>query len=467
MTPTTLAPAQRKNSAPSKNGARQNVWCTELDLGHHWPATLVAPRIPEFDSVRVLVRLHGEPVHFAERALVDGQIATGDLLTGLTDSARACVLAHLELDGVPLPDGNSLLSALPLDLPDRCNRPDPTPLSVTVVVCTRGRGQELRGCLRALSVMDNPGLEFVIVDNAPVDHHTEDAFTAEVGDDPRFRYVVEPRPGLSCARNRGLAEATGEVIAFTDDDVIVDPSWVSGLLAGFDRRPDVAGVTSLVCTAALHTPAEHYFDARVSWASRCEPQVYDQTPPDNDALYPYAPGLFGTGAGMAFRTEVMRELGGFDEALGAGTRTGGGEDLDAFVRILLTGHALAYEPGSVVWHHHRSDLDALRRQMYFYGSGLTAFVAKHLLQRSTRAGLLRRIPRGVAKMISVPKTTKVAADPAGVPTRALLIREFRGMAMGPVLYVRARRHLPAQVALTPNQVRPQRANHLSAVQTEG
>jgi len=52
MTPTTLAPAQRKNSAPSKNGARQNVWCTELDLGHHWPATLVAPRIPEFDEVK-------------------------------------------------------------------------------------------------------------------------------------------------------------------------------------------------------------------------------------------------------------------------------------------------------------------------------------------------------------------------------------------------------------------------------
>jgi GT2 family glycosyltransferase len=445
----------------------KSVWCTELDLGHHWPQSLVAPRIPEFDSVRVLVRLHGEPLQFAERTLVNGQIATGDLLAGLSDSAHARLIAHLQLDGASLPDRSSLVSALALDIPDRCNRPDPTPLSVTVVVCTRGRGQELRGCLRALAAMVNTGLDFVIVDNAPVDHHTEDAFFAEVGDDPRFRYVVEPRPGLSCARNRGLAEATGEIIAFTDDDVIVDPSWVSGLLAGFDRRPDVACVTSLVCTAALHTPAEHYFDARVSWASRCEPRVYDQTAPDGDALYPYAPGLFGTGAGMAFRTEVIRQLGGFDEALGAGTRTGGGEDLDAFVRILLSGHALAYEPGSVVWHHHRSDLDALRRQMYFYGSGLTAFVAKHLLQKSTRAGLLRRIPRGVAKMISVPKTTKVAADPAGVPTRALLIREFRGMAMGPVLYVVARRHVPDQLAVAPNEVRPQRAHHLSAVHTKG
>ena len=446
--------------------ATRNVWCTELDLGDERPETLVAPRIPEFDSVRVLLRLHGEPLQFAERGLVNGQVATNDLLRGLNDSARARLIDHLELDGAdPVADG-TVGSALPLDIPAQCRRPEPTQRTVTVVVCTRGRGQELRGCLSALSMMNNPGLEFVIVDNAPVDHHTESAFTAEVGDDPRFRYVVEPRPGLSCARNRGLAEATGEIVAFTDDDVIVDPSWVSGLLAGFDRRPDVACVTSLVCTAALHTPAEHYFDARVSWASRCEPRLYDQTAPENDGLYPYAPGLFGTGAGMAFRTEVIRELGGFDEALGAGTRTGGGEDLDAFVRILLSGASLAYEPSSVVWHHHRSDLDALHRQMYFYGSGLTAFIAKHLLQSSTRWGLLRRIPRGVAKMISVPKATTDAAPLVGVPTRALLVREFKGMAMGPVLYVVARRRVPVKQWSAQNEVRPQLPPHLSAVETK-
>jgi hypothetical protein len=205
-------------------------------------------------------------------------------------------------------------------------------------------------------------------------------------------------------------------------------------------------VTSLVCTASLQTPAEHYFDARVSWAGSCEPQLYDRVAPDGDVLYPYSPGLFGTGAGMAFRTAVIRELGGFDEALGAGTRTAGGEDLDAFVRILQAGYVLAYEPSSMVWHHHRSDLDGLQRQMYSYGTGLTAFLTKHLLDRTTRSSLLRRVPRGVAKLASVPKTTRTAVGAVEVPSRSLLVREFAGMAAGPALYGIARKKIPAPAA---------------------
>jgi hypothetical protein len=86
--------------------ATRNVWCTELDLGDERPETLVAPRIPEFDSVRVLLRLHGEPLQFAERGLVNGQVATNDLLRGLNDSARARLIDHLELDGAdPVADG--------------------------------------------------------------------------------------------------------------------------------------------------------------------------------------------------------------------------------------------------------------------------------------------------------------------------------------------------------------------------
>ncbi len=426
--------------------AAPQVWCTEVDLGGE-----VAGRIPvpaheaPFGSARILVRLHGETLTFVERPVVDGFFVLGDVVSGLSDAARARLDGHLAEDGgsVQVVDGVPYVHA-PFD----CARTRPSGLSMTVVVCTRGRGEALRSCLATLARMDYPDLDFVIVDNAPTDDTTHAAFLAEVGEDTRFRYVVEPRPGLSCARNRGLAEARGDLIAYTDDDVTVDPRWADALVTGFLRRPDVACVTSLVCTASLETPAEHYFDARVSWAARSEPRIYDAVAPEGDALYPYSAGLFGTGAGMAFRTSVVRELGGFDEALGAGTRTAGGEDLDAFVMVLHSGAAIAYEPSSVVWHHHRADLAGLRKQMYAYGTGLTAFMMKHLLDGGTRGTLLRRIPRGIVKMASIPKATtaSVGTSESAVPARALLVREFAGMAMGPVLYWIGRRNIPSQDA---------------------
>ncbi|MEO5833983.1 MAG: glycosyltransferase [Nakamurella sp.] len=431
------------------------VWCTEIDLGGEVPGTLPTPadQAP-YESARVLIRLHGESLMFVERPVVDGSFALGDVVTGLATAARSRLDVHLAEDGgsVEIVDGVAYVHA-----PWQCSRTRPAGPSMTVVVCTRGRGEALRSCLAQLARMDYPGLDFVIVDNAPVDDSTRTAFLGEVGEDARFRYVVEPRPGLSCARNRGLAEARGELIAYTDDDVSVDPQWADSLITGFLRREDVACVTSLVCTASLETPAEYYFDARVSWATRCEPRVYDSVAPDGDLLYPYSAGLFGTGAGMAFRTAVIRELGGFDEALGAGTRTAGGEDLDAFVKVLQDGHAIAYEPSSVVWHHHRADLKGLQKQMYAYGTGLTAFLTKHLLDRDTRGDLLRRIPKGIAKLALIPRTTKDSVEQAPaqseISSRMLLLREFTGMAMGPFLYGVARRRIPTELppvaAVTP------------------
>jgi GT2 family glycosyltransferase len=211
---------------------------------------------------------------------------------------------------------------------------------------------------------------------------------------------------------------------------------------GFRRRPDVACVTGLVCTASLSTAAELYFDARVSWADSCSPRIFDLSPAYADGLYPYSPGRFGTGANFAFRTETLRALGGFDEALGAGSRTRGGEDLDVFVRVLLAGYALAYEPAAVVWHHHRSDLPELQRQMFAYGTGLTAFLAKHLLDRATRRELLRRVPQGVRRMLAIPGATERALEGTAVGSRSLLVRELAGCVAGPAYYIAARRALP-------------------------
>ena len=108
-----------------------------------------------------------------------------------------------------------------------------------------------------------------------------------------------------------------------------------------------------------------------------EPRVYDlRSGRDASALYPYSAGIFGTGANFAVDRDLLMGLGGFDETLGAGTPAGGGEDLDAFVRVLRAHRSLVYEPSAVVWHRHRADPGAQRRQLFSYGTGLTPFLTK-------------------------------------------------------------------------------------------
>jgi GT2 family glycosyltransferase len=242
-------------------------------------------------------------------------------------------------------------------------------------------------------------------------------------------------------------------VAYTDDDVAVDPGWVQGLLRGFRRRPDVGCVTGLACTADIDGPEEEYFDARAaSWSTRCLPELYDLgSAARPDALYPYSAGIFGTGANFAFVRSALVALGGFDEALGAGTRTRGGEDLDVFVRVLRSGAAIAYEPSAIVWHSHRADRAGLLRQMYGYGTGLTAFLTKLVLDPATRGDVLRRVPRGLVRMARIRTQTRarraaVTGPPAQAATQAApyggaFTREALGYLAGPVLYLRARRGL--------------------------
>jgi GT2 family glycosyltransferase len=430
--------------APAMSRQQLPIWCTELELGGLLPAALQAPARAAYATTRVLVRLHGSPLGYVTERLVDGSVEVPLLVKLVDEELLDAVNAHLAADGV------GAVGAVPVGglAPASPTCPGSVDLGtpVTVVVCTRDRPEPLRSCLARLRALDYRAVEVLIVDNAPTDGATRAVFAEEVGDDARFRYVLEPRPGLSCARNRGLADAVGEVVLFTDDDVWVDPKWAGAVARAF-ASADVACVTGLVCAAAIDGPAELYFDARSSWADGCRPHVYRLGGADDDGLFPYSAGIFGTGANFAVRTAVMRSLGGFDEALGAGTSSGGGEDLDAFVRVLQAGYALAYEPAAVVWHHHRSDLDGLRRQLYGYGTGLSAFLTKHLMDPRTRWEVLRRIPRGLARLSKVPRATGESlgaeASEASVRPRGLLLREFGGFLTGPLLYLQARRALRA------------------------
>ncbi len=378
-------------------------------------------------AARVLVRLHGLPLGFLDLPVADGALTAAAIHGAVAE--RLDVAGHLAVDGLtdvhaPVPEGGPACHA---------GGPHSAPVGVSVVLCTRDREQLLRTALASVIAALGPADEVVVVDNAPRTPATRRV--VEDLADPRMRYLLEARPGLSVARNSGARTARGALIAFTDDDVVVDADWVAGLTRGFTRAARVGCVTGLVPSAELDTEAQHFFDRKVQWSSTCVPRLFDlDGHRDPGVLYPYSAGIFGTGANFAVSRAAFEALGGFDEALGAGALTRGGEDLDWFVRTLQHGFTLAYEPGAIVWHRHRRDLDDLSDQLYGYGTGLTAYLLKHALTRRGAADLSRRVARGAVLM---GRAQKASAD-AGID-KALLRRELVGMVHGPVLYARARR----------------------------
>ncbi|MEW1718667.1 glycosyltransferase [Streptomyces sp. NPDC093109] len=324
----------------------------------------------------------------------------------------------------------------------------------TVVVATRERAGQLARALDSLLAQDHPDFRVLVVDNAPVTTATRDLVRSPRYDG-RVGYVVEPRPGLAVAHNRGIAEASvsDPVLAFTDDDVIADPHWLTALTAPFATDPGLGCVTGLILPARLATPAQILLESHGGFAKGFAPRLYDPArPPADEPLFPFTAGSFGSGANMAFRADALRAVGGFDPATGTGTAARGGDDLYAFVRILTAGHRLRYTPEALVWHHHRETWADLRNQAYGYGAGLTAYLTALLVRRPVLLpAFLAKLPRALAHARAI--TAHRADDGSGsasdaVPgthggqghpwPRALSRLERRGMLYGPLGYAKAR-----------------------------
>jgi glycosyltransferase involved in cell wall biosynthesis len=388
-----------------------------------------------YDEARLLVRIAGEPIGFVTVALGGeplSRVAVMDAIEHDLDSAVKAERRRQEGPWSRALDGSDAVRASLHECLVQQR-------SVSVVVCTRNRAHALPDCLSSLKRLRHDELDFIIVDNAPADDSTRELVVAVAGEDPRFRYVREPLPGLSRARNCGLAHTTSEIIAYTDDDVRVDELWVKALLRGFGRRASVGCVTGMVASASLELPAEQYFDGRVWWSSRLEAMVYDtHRGPLGKALHPYAAGAFGTGANFAVRTELVRALGAFDECLGAGSRCDGGEDLDIFVRFIRAGYAISYEPSALVWHEHRASAEELSRQMYSYGKSLSAYLFKYASSRRSALDILRRLPPGVRHLAALGARSQQMGSQTGLAYQPRFA-ELRGLLVGPFAYARSRR----------------------------
>ncbi|MEV8590198.1 glycosyltransferase [Streptomyces sp. NPDC051180] len=316
---------------------------------------------------------------------------------------------------------------------------------ISVVVATRNRAGMLRDCLDSLLALEYPRFEILVVDNAPADTSARDLVGRRYAasgrsDGPAVRYLHEPVPGLARAHNRGLAAARGPIVAFTDDDTLVDPRWLTALAEPFLSDPRTGCVTGLIVPAELDTEAQVALERHGAFAKGYTPRTWSLRAPPADPLFPFTAGRFGSGANMAFRTRLLRELGGFDPATGVGTPARGGDDLLSFFRVLARGRSLAYEPGAIVWHRHRRTPEALEAQAFGYGAGLGAYLAGALVHEPRMLpALLRRLPGGVRYALARSRERAGADAPTGEPSTRIARLELRGLLYGPVGYLRSRR----------------------------
>ena len=244
-----------------------------------------------------------------------------------------------------------------------------------IAICTHGRPEALARCLRSLEELGltfgSGGARVIVVDNAPKDDRTARVVYSFTG----VKYVVEPKPGLDFARNRAIQEATGELLAFLDDDVVVDRCWLQGLREAWAANPDAAAFTGPILPSELETRAQIAFERMGGFGKNFDRVRFAGALPESPT-YPVGAGVFGAGANMVFRRSVLEELGGFDDALDTGAPLPGGGDLDIFYRVVHAGYPLVREPALVVYHQHRREYAKLRHQMWTWGLGTMAYITK-------------------------------------------------------------------------------------------
>ena len=409
-------------------------------------------RLPKLDydghygRAWILVRLRSEPIGVCVVTLPRTGVTADALADTIWRELNQVIGARFAAAGLPAPNGLTgagLDIAMPVGAwPYQRRRAEVLANApfISVVICTRDRVEQIKHCLDRLTKQNYPRYEVVVVDNAPkTDALRQVVESAQTGSGTPFRYCVEPRPGLSWARNAGIAAAKSDIIAFLDDDDEPDADWLTWIAGGFARSAKVGCVSGIVMPAKLDNAVENLFEeiGGHSKGRGFAAEVFTKNGAQSP-LWPLPP--FGVGANMAFRRETLTAIGGFDTALGAGTPTGGGEDTLAITMVMLTGYEMVYEPIALMWHHHRQDMASLNKQLHGYSIGLTAFYAALLRQRpSALFGLIKLLPMAVKYLTGgAGGSDEAPAEQQGLAAE-LDRRALQGMLKGPSLYRKSRR----------------------------
>ncbi len=418
-----------------------------------------------YKGVQALVRLHGVPLGYVKApvfAKEEGNAECHAALLGrlIVEQLSSEITEQLLINGLASP---ALLDRLTLaeliDLPPAEYQGD-WPL-VTVAVCTRDRTEDIQLCLDAICKLDYPNLDILVVDNAP----QTDATKALIEDNyAQVRYVRELRPGLDWARNRAILEAKGEIIAYTDDDVVVDAGWVKAIAQTFAENENIMAVTGLIVPYELETEAQVLFEEYGGFGKGFTYKEYYVPAGEKMPWWMAGAGQYGAGANMAYRRTVFGEIGGFDPALDVGTVTNGGGDLEMFFRVVESNHLLAYAPAAMVRHRHRRRYEKLKTQIANNGVGFYAYVA---------CGLAC-YPRSFWNFLAIALYWFIAWDlrrawiafkhPTRIPSD-LIWAELKGSLAGLFRYAKARRQVEAVSNTSAPERTPERTPEQSPEQS--
>jgi len=346
----------------------------------------VIENLDGYIAVQALVRWNGSPLGWTRVPIVNGALPIDRLRSQIVQEFHWNLLLAVFTNAIRAGMVGRPIEDLLRLTPAATNARLPT---VSVAICTRDRPHDLAQCLDAVDRLNAPVLEVLVIDNAPATEETKALVAARAPTARRaLRYVREPRPGLDWARNRAIVEARGEIIAFTDDDTMVDAGWANAIAQVFGENPEVMAVTGLVVPAELETDAQALFELNGGFG-RGFRRKWLHFPNGKMKWWDLGTGQLGTGANMAFRRSVFDRIGHFDPALDVGTPTQGAGDLEMFFRVLKSGVPLVYEPKAIVRHRHRRELAQLRGQLRNNGSVYAAFVRSSIAYPEMRLAFFR------------------------------------------------------------------------------
>jgi glycosyltransferase involved in cell wall biosynthesis len=231
--------------------------------------------------------------------------------------------------------------------------PPPLPRSpkVSVIICAYNAQSTIEACLRSLLELRYPSVEVVVVDDGSTDA------TREIAERFPFRVIHQENKGLSIARNVGIDAATGEYVAFTDSDCVVDPDWLTYLIGAIERHGwSAAGGPN------LPPPEDSRVPACVAVAPGGPTHVLI-----NDDIAEHIPGC-----NMAFRRDTLRQIQCFDPMF-----TSAGDDVDVCWRLQDRGEQIGFSPAAMVWHFRRNTVKEYLRQQRGYGKAEALLYFKH------------------------------------------------------------------------------------------
>ncbi len=215
---------------------------------------------------------------------------------------------------------------------------------VSVIICSHNGRRTIRDCLAGVQELKYPNYEVIVVDDGSTDA------TAAIAREYDCRVIRTPNHGLSCARNTGLTAATGEIVAYIDDDAYPDPHWLHYLANTFLNTmnvthaavggPNIAPATDgPIAECVAHAPGG---PTHVLLSDREAEHI--------------------PGCNMAFRKSCLQAIGGFDPQFRVA-----GDDVDVCWRLQQRGWTLGFSPAAAVWHHRRNSVRAYLRQQNGYG----------------------------------------------------------------------------------------------------